>query len=285
MRFEVQQILMAGEFIVKPGTVLGPRELNEYEIVFFPNASTTVYHTQSDSYSLASPCVVLTGPGEPHTYQFDMIRPTRHLFTHFTLTPEDGLHQPYLPPMQPLTSPSIIPHVFRHLLLLIHEQPEDYVERTRQWLSTLLVEYIGMAKPKPNPKSKSLPPKVVQALRIIEANMGKAISISEIAKIVGWSPEHLSRSLSATLGVSPQHVIRQTRLRRACQLLCQSNLTIAEIAHAVGFEDENYFCRVFRREKNMTATEFRNLYSDPRYLYIFPEDDYLSPYPTNQYFR
>lgn len=54
--------------------------------------------------------------------------------------------------------------------------------------------------------------------------------------------------------------IHITRLRKATDLLSSSNLSIKEIANEVGFQDEKYFMRVFKKYKKMTPSEFRNAY-------------------------
>ena len=54
------------------------------------------------------------------------------------------------------------------------------------------------------------------------------------------------------------------------------------VAYAVGFTDENYFCRVFKNVKGITATKYRKKYYDPRYSELHPVSESDSPYPPNR---
>lgn len=287
MEWRISEIRMAGDFMVKPGTVLGPRQIDEYELVFFPDASSTIYTVNSCDYAVTAPSVICTKPGETHAYLFDPNSPTRHLFAHFTLCSPTAAAlteaEVLPPPLVAVTDAYIIPALFRHLLSLLHDRPVDHQIRSEQLLTTIITEVNGISKQGESTKAARLPSKIVQALNYIEVNLRNSITVEDIALAVEWSPEHLTRNMTKSVGLPPQRVIRQLRIRRACQLLCQSKLTIAEIAHMVGYEDENYFSRVFHKEKQITASKFRDQYSDPRYEFVVQQPDYLSPYPMNQY--
>ena len=54
--------------------------------------------------------------------------------------------------------------------------------------------------------------------------------------------------------------LTQRRLRQARRLLQETQLTVNEIAHAVGFAEPGYFRRVFKRQFDMTATHFRRMH-------------------------
>ncbi|MFH5186869.1 AraC family ligand binding domain-containing protein [Paenibacillus sp. TAB 01] len=94
MAAKTPAVVMAGDFTVKAGWTLGPRHLNDYELVYFPIGSDTQYRlADGRSYKLDEPCFVLTCPGQEHTYIFDEKKPTRHLFIHFVMqgsVPETG---------------------------------------------------------------------------------------------------------------------------------------------------------------------------------------------------
>ncbi|MDI3530610.1 MAG: hypothetical protein PWP60_459 [Candidatus Atribacteria bacterium] len=86
------------------------------------------------------------------------------------------------------------------------------------------------------------------------------ISTSTIAKELGYNPDYLERKYKEAYGKTITQFIREYRLRRACRLLLESNLTIKEIAFASGFKDVNYFRKLFKQEKGITPTSYRKLY-------------------------
>ena len=96
------------------------------------------------------------------------------------------------------------------------------------------------------------------ALEHIRANLDKPISVSDLAEIAGCSRAHFSRMFTASEGVPPAELVLQERIRRAARLLAsQSYLPVKEIAMLCGFEEPNYFAKVFRRFFGASPTEFR----------------------------
>ncbi len=65
------------------------------------------------------------------------------------------------------------------------------------------------------------------------------------------------RKLSALTGFSANKFIRYVRLNKAKELLQNPELSILSIAYDTGFNDPNYFGRVFRKEFGKTPTEWR----------------------------
>jgi signal transduction histidine kinase/DNA-binding response OmpR family regulator len=74
------------------------------------------------------------------------------------------------------------------------------------------------------------------------------LSIPELCRTVLLSHTQLYRKLKAVTGKTPSQFIRSIRLRKAMELLQTSGLNISEIAYKVGFNDPNYFSRVFKKE-------------------------------------
>lgn len=75
-------------------------------------------------------------------------------------------------------------------------------------------------------------------------------------KEVGMSHTQLYNKIKALTGFSPNELIRDFRLKRAVQLLRESDLTINEVAVAVGFNDAKYFSRSFRKQFDQTPSEY-----------------------------
>lgn len=94
----------------------------------------------------------------------------------------------------------------------------------------------------------------------IRINATKNISATCIAEKFNYNKHYLSRLFKRKTGMNLKEYIHITRLRKATDLLSSSNLSIKEIANEVGFQDEKYFMRVFKKYKKMTPSEFRNAY-------------------------
>ena len=83
----------------------------------------------------------------------------------------------------------------------------------------------------------------------IQFNYSHDISIDDVAKSVGVSRSHLYRVFMLNVGKSPIDYLTEYRINEACKLLRAGNLSIAEVAISVGFFDQFYFSRVFKRAK------------------------------------
>lgn len=85
----------------------------------------------------------------------------------------------------------------------------------------------------------------------------KNFSRDQLADILGFSPNYLSKIMKESLGVSFQNYLIAQRIKKAKLLLLTTSLKNYEIAEAVGFEDMNYFCHRFKLEVGMTPRAFK----------------------------
>ena len=97
---------------------------------------------------------------------------------------------------------------------------------------------------------------VVKAIKFIQFNYSHDISIDDIAKAVGVSRSHLYRVFMNNAGCSPIDYLTDYRINEACYLLKNSKLSIAEVAASVGFFDQFYFSRVFKKAKGTPPSKF-----------------------------
>jgi AraC-like DNA-binding protein len=92
----------------------------------------------------------------------------------------------------------------------------------------------------------------------IHSNLEKPLTVPDLAEVSGFSRAHFSRMFTSSEGVPPAEFVLQERMRRAARLLSgQAALPVKEIAILTGFEDPNYFAKVFRRFFGTSPTEFR----------------------------
>lgn len=97
---------------------------------------------------------------------------------------------------------------------------------------------------------------VLNAIKYIQFNYYHDISIDDVAKSVGVSRSHLYRVFMLNVGKSPIDYLTEYRINEACKLLRAGNLSIAEVAVSVGFFDQFYFSRVFKRAKGVPPSKY-----------------------------
>ncbi len=96
-----------------------------------------------------------------------------------------------------------------------------------------------------------------RARRYLEENYDESISLDELAAEAGLSPSYLSRSFKQRFGLSFSEYLNRLRLDEARRLLRSSRKNVGEIAREVGFNDSNYFSRVFKQEEGIPPSRYR----------------------------
>lgn len=102
---------------------------------------------------------------------------------------------------------------------------------------------------------------IEKAVSYIQKLYDGSISITEVAKYCGITPEHLSRTFKRKTNLHFNEYVQSCRLNHAeIELLENTSKTITEIAYSCGFNDSNYFSSVFKKTHGITPTEFRCRY-------------------------
>jgi len=83
-------------------------------------------------------------------------------------------------------------------------------------------------------------------------------TVRELALKVRLSPAHLQRLFKQKAGVQIGNLVVEHRLQKAAQLLSASNLSIKEIAHAVGYKHHSSFVRAFQRRFALAPKRYRD---------------------------
>ncbi|WP_244608551.1 helix-turn-helix domain-containing protein [Bradyrhizobium algeriense] len=91
----------------------------------------------------------------------------------------------------------------------------------------------------------------------VDAHVSKEIGISELAGLIGLSQFHFVRAFKHSVGLSPYQYVLSERISVAKEMLSVSNLSIADVALAVGFSGAPQLNRVFRKLIGVTPTAFR----------------------------
>ena len=100
-------------------------------------------------------------------------------------------------------------------------------------------------------------PKLTEVFNFIETNYHRPITLSEIAEAVGYSPTYLTNLVGQETGNTLHCWIIKRRMAAACSLLLETELTVNQIAEAVGYQDASYFSRQFHQLYGMPPKAWR----------------------------
>lgn len=159
-----------------------------------------------------------------------------------------------------------------HLQLLMGELESEYtnqISHAHEHLGVIVLQLIlsllryARRKEKQVKDARSIVSKKRQtslALEVkkhLQEHYASIVTLDNLADLFKTSPFYLSRIYSNEFGVSIFEDLILIRIRSAKKLLGEKNLTIKEVAAAVGFSDSNYFAKVFRKVEGSSPTEYQ----------------------------
>ncbi len=102
-------------------------------------------------------------------------------------------------------------------------------------------------------------------LEYIENNYSKQINGLELSKLCNISRYHFCHLFKEMTGKTVTEYINNIRINKAVELLFSTSMNITEISLATGFNDINYFIRIFKKYREMPPTAFRLRHSEGQY--------------------
>jgi len=95
----------------------------------------------------------------------------------------------------------------------------------------------------------------------IDQNYNKTLTLEALAAIVRVTPQYLCSLFKQTTHTTPFEYINSVRIRKSKELLLlEPQRQIRDIAHSVGFEDDDYFRTVFKRLEHISPGQFRKIH-------------------------
>jgi AraC family transcriptional regulator len=99
---------------------------------------------------------------------------------------------------------------------------------------------------------------VERVTEYVDADLTATITLDRLADVAALSPFHFARAFKATTGLAPHRFVTARRLEAAKAALLTSDVSVVQVAHAVGFSNVSHFRRVFRRELGVAPGELRH---------------------------
>ncbi len=123
-----------------------------------------------------------------------------------------------------------------------------------EWAYQRFMYITGFVKPQ---VSIDYSNKIVQATKdYLEAHYSEEISLENVAEQVNISPQYFSKLIKKNTGFNFIDWLSMLRVKKAKELLTNSNYTVKEVCFMVGYKDPNYFSRIFKKRIGITPSEF-----------------------------
>ncbi|GFH42690.1 DNA-binding response regulator [Lactococcus hodotermopsidis] len=108
------------------------------------------------------------------------------------------------------------------------------------------------------PTNKAYSEAIVSCLTHIKENIKSELTLKNVAEALYMNPVYLGYLFKNEIGISFSQYVNKFRMKIAENLLIHSNETITEIAESVGYNNTNYFSKIFKNLHDMTPKEFRD---------------------------
>ncbi len=274
--------LSAGIFKADGNWIHSTRVIDSFEIMIGIHGS--IYMEQEgERFTLKEGEVLLLLPGRQHRGFACSEKGTSFFWMHFLCdsgyeildarSAEESIIQKQNNPfMQSLDAHILLPACFKpsgieriQILYrqLLHIREAGYYAKTAEnyLLTSLLIELTQQAV-QGNERSshEDRDVKLTAILEWVRIHLTTDLSLQTVAHEFNYSREHLARFFKKQMGMTLREYIHKNRIDRAKGLLCQSDANIREIAHRLGFEDEKYFMKLFKRYENMSPGAYRRAY-------------------------
>ena len=83
------------------------------------------------------------------------------------------------------------------------------------------------------------------------------LTLEEVAEYAGYSPTYFSRIFREDTGMTFKEYLNELRIEKSKTLLLTSGMTVTEISSMLGFNDQSYFCKIFKQSTGVTPDKFR----------------------------
>jgi two-component system response regulator YesN len=127
-------------------------------------------------------------------------------------------------------------------------------DQLMEWAFQSFIVITGYVKPI---NSIDYSNKIVQATKeYLETHYADEISLENVAEQVNISPQYFSKLIKKTTGFNFIDWLSMLRVKKAKELLSNSNFTVKEVCFMVGYKDPNYFSRIFKKRIGITPSEY-----------------------------
>ena len=241
-----------------PGHTWGPG-IRDHYLIHLILAGKGTFQTGGKTWELAPGDLFFVQPNQLNTYTADAQQPWEYCWVGF-----NGISAHRLASLLPFSEDQPVHHT-QHPDEMFKAMENIYRARgLRVQDETAMVGYLYLfiaalmeetgERRLHNTSSSSQ--YVLNAIKYIQFNYSHDISIDDVAKSVGVSRSHLYRVFMSNVGKSPIDYLTEYRINEACKLLQAGTLSIAEVAISVGFFDQFYFSRVFKRAKGVPPSKY-----------------------------
>jgi AraC-like DNA-binding protein len=257
------------------GNVYAPHRHDLYEAFWITKGQGTLW-VDSKAYALCPPMLHFVSPGQVHAWKLDSPGSGFVLYlggSFFASNAENGCDPLELILLDILARGPIVSVPLERVAELtwfFHKLEEEFLCTTvdadaeavlRAYFRLLLTaarRSTSSAATAQVEDKKSISQLTQRFIHLVEKNFRESSSVTEYAISLNVTPSHLTQAIKRATGKAPGQIIRERIILEAERLLQYSNLSTAEIAYQLEFDDPSYFSRFFKEHTGCSPSAFRS---------------------------
>lgn len=235
------------------------RKLTEHQIVYVSEGRGTL-ETEDSTLHVEAGDAILLVPNMWHRYKPDESTGWHEQWVGFAGDNVQRVFQEgFFPPKEPVIpvrDEQIMLESFQHIFRCAKEATAGLQQVMAARTGVLLSVIFSSNQPLPT-KSHRESYMIEQARSLMWSPDTRELPLGDIAKRLNVSYSTFRRAFREYAGVSPHQYRLHVKVSAAREMLRNTGLLVKEISSQCGFEDEQYFCRIFKRLTGNTPSEFR----------------------------
>ena len=200
--------------------------------------------------------IVVIPPNEPYTFTPEKYKPIYYLCVHITGYDVEKLLNEYeiaiFPEINKLSPNNHLQQRFKKLFDAFAKNDEYRDRELANLTERIFIEAARAIKARDNDKNI-----LSKSIRYINEFYTTKINIPSLAKMENMSMTKYNKIFKEQMKISPTKYIISQRIHLAKELLETTNLSITEISLTCGYDDINFFSRVFKENVGMSPTSYR----------------------------
>lgn len=221
------------------------------------------YQLAGKKYQVGSDQLFVLPADKPHSYGADPRNPWTIYWVHFkgemAATFAEGFSGPFSIPCDDDSRISNRLEIFEEIYrTLKNGYSSDNLNYSAAALYYFLgtIKYLGKYR-ESHETQKSEHDIVETAVHFMRENVGKKLTLADIARHVSYSPSHFSAVFSKRTGYAPVNYFNQLKIQQACTYLDFTDMKISQICPKLGIDDPYYFSRLFTKHMGMSPSDYK----------------------------
>ncbi len=238
-----------------------PRGRIDYQLLYVA-AGKAHFFFDGEEKIVTADHMVIYRPKEPQRYTYYGIDQTEVYWVHFTGNNVKNILRKYgiSDDTRVIYSGTSLEYtrIFKQMIYELQQCQEDYEELLAMLLHQIFISLHRQMTKEHKIRNEYLENEMELATQYFNDNYNTAISIEDYASSRGMSISWFIRSFKQYTNVTPMQYIVSLRITNAQILLETTKYNVKEIGYIVGYDNPLYFSRIFKKQKGISPSEYRN---------------------------